>query len=214
MKPKLLVLSLAAGLLTACNEPPMLTYPYWTYRQHAATFNDLRKTVDRNITAAPVEQQIHGMTESVIRTVEAMEQELLRKAGQADPRLGKYDPPVMDKLLDHSIPSAILIGQEPGKPSTAPLSAEALKAQIDTHLSIVAQLCGTDGVFFQTLLPTGDAVDGSGTLSHWSTATFYQMPLIHTLDELNTIKVRLKQIEHVAIGLSRKQAAQAAPAAP
>lgn len=203
MKSSLFALLLITCLGTACNrtEAPSAPFMFRAYRYHAEAYRFQTRFVERTLhMEQPLDQQIHGMTEGVIRTVEDMERELLRKAGQADPRLTAPAGVVAtEKLLDHTIASSILIGPDPARPSTAPLSAEALKAQIDMHLTIVAQLGPVPDTLLQALLPTGDLVDGSGTVNRWSTGTFYNVPLIHALDELNTIKVRLRQIELLAL---------------
>jgi len=132
----------------------------------------------------------------MIQVVEATEKALLDSAEQVDIRsIGDQGVPDMKRLLDYRSSSAILIGDEPARPSLGEHSAETLKRLINDHINLMAQECSIETNLLHAYLSTDDIRSPNGLMNSWSVGTFYHMPLISALDELNSIKIRLLQIE-------------------
>jgi|GEM_PF-2182626 len=188
-------LFVACGLI-ACNTPVDKTSAYWAYRGHVDRYDVLtsetRKVYD---TSSVFQREISDSTDALIGYVERMENALLDSVDQPDIRKWDRDAaPPMDKLLEYKVTTEVLIGKEPAKPKLGPLSAEALAKLIDRHVRLLSQISGMEKGFFTGLPETGN-IHSFGTLDRWSNVTFYHLPLIHALDELNAVKIALRQVE-------------------
>lgn len=203
MHLKLIIGVVISSSLISCEEPLEQTFAYWSYMSHVDEYNTLRNTTDARVDTGLTDQRaLRDLTYQMILSVEEIERTLLDSVGQEDFRAVRNGQiPDMHKLLDYKVSSDMLIGDEPGRPSTGPHSAEALKKQLDNHIIELTRLSGLEPSMLRTILRTDDVHAPDGILTFWSTGTFYHMPLISALDELNSIKIKLVLLELVAVSV-------------
>lgn len=186
-----LLLMLAA---TACRESAERTLPFWVYRNHVAQYEALCADLDKHLAATPDPSCIVGLTDSLIRHIALLEDTLLRIAGQ--PRLTTLEePPPMDRLLDPYLASDLLIGDEPARGADHAWSARTLKTHLDRYAQEASRCTGLPLRAVRGLLDTRETHDAHGPLIAWDTRTFYHLPLIQALDELNGLKLCARRLE-------------------
>ena len=185
-------------LLASCRQDVKKVGPYFTYLHHHDEYRVTRAHLNtQRGQGGKVESQVSEATDRLILFVEEMEQALLDSAEQADPRL---DPssraPDLEKLLDNRIASSFLIGDQPAKPVSTPFSAYTLNQRLQDHKRLLHELTGIGPEFFDGMLHTGSLrASHNSNLENWETAKFWNMSLLHALDELTLIKSNLLRTE-------------------
>lgn len=200
--PKYLLLLAIALLGASCSGDRAANAWYFTYLRNVKEYEALseytKALADRNEMSRDTVVVLSG---SLIALVDSVEQQLLLSAGQEDIRISQATRPGdMDKLMDYSISTELLIGPDVTRPVMTPLSAQVLKARIDDYAKKISGSSDELWSYYRTILSTGNELSGEHEpMVPWVIKEFYHMPLISVLNKLNDIKIRIRYIEMQAI---------------
>ncbi len=99
-----------------------------------------------------------------------------------------------DSILAYKTPSEILIG-EPYAPIAGRFSGRGVGRALSTYLKSFSPTPEVKTLFPEYSADGLAARDSDGTFTYWATLKFYHRPLGRIIAELNTLKVRVVQLE-------------------